>query len=218
MLILCGRAQTHTQVKPRDIVAINCETSFVLVMEPDDLKKVEACEGRCDDVMDALSRVVQNSSIGGVFSFASVRELRVAVRKRILQAHGPRGALVGEEKHPRFHPVVADFSLVAAAAGGSAELHARLSSLARETELRVAAQSLWCVQKNSQAALARLMEAWFGMSRSCAQCAESFKVSGTTDRERSMNVVKSRKATWLVCNASLFPRACNDVGCVWRWW
>ena len=45
-----------------------------------------------------------------------------------------------------------------------------------------------------------------------AQRAESFKVSGTTDRERVVNVVKFHKAKWLMGDASFSPRACDDAG------
>ena len=43
--IPCYPAQTHAQVMPRDFGAIFHRDILVLVMEPDDLKKVEAREG-----------------------------------------------------------------------------------------------------------------------------------------------------------------------------
>ena len=65
MFIPCCPAQTHAQVTPRDFVALHRDI-LVLIMEPDDLMKVEACEDRYDDVMDALNRVVQIPRIGAV--------------------------------------------------------------------------------------------------------------------------------------------------------
>ena len=204
-------------------------------MEPDDLNQVEACEERYDEVMDALNRVVQSSRIGvAVFSFGLVKELCVTVRKRIeaaarsfcskpmsLEALSVAKFNIqdGLESLPNFHllPPQRDISVFY----GSAELHARVSSLAQEAELRFAAvwkaqalrsgvlQPLWCEDVLDVGV--QNLPAFSGtfddrvvrhVSLVRAQCAESFKQSGITDREMVMNVVKSHKATWLMGDAS----------------
>ena len=82
VFVPCRSAQTHAQVKPRDFVALYRDI-LVLVMEPDGLKKVEACDDRYDDVMDALHRGVHSSRIGAAdFSVALVTEFCAAERNR----------------------------------------------------------------------------------------------------------------------------------------
>ena len=72
----------------------------------------------------------------------------------------------------------------------------RVSCLLRDTDLRFAAQLHVRACRTSQGALARLMNAWFGMSRSCARSVRS------RSRCRAPQTVRGSS------------RFCNDVGCL----